>query len=235
MYSAKINGQPTTFGTSGMLYQSNKLMYDRTTNSLWNQFTGEPIAGPLASSGMRLPYFASVVTTWEDWLAEHPDTTVLSLETGIYDPSTYTNEWEPDAIYHKYFASPDTMFPVFNRDTTLAPKQTVIGVNVGDAFKAYATSAFSVEPVINDVVGGRSIVLVGSSLFGTGRVYERNGQTFTEDGDGLLDESGTRWTIGEVELTEVGGTGTLARIPTITSFWHGWFSFHPDTALYQSP
>ena len=85
MYSAKINGEPTTFGTSGMLYQSNKLMYDRTTNSLWNQFTGEPIAGPLASSGMRLPYFASVVTTWEDWLAEHPDTTVLSLETGIYD------------------------------------------------------------------------------------------------------------------------------------------------------
>ena len=127
------------------------------------------------------------------------------------------------------------MFPVFNRDTALAPKQTVIGVNIGDAYKAYATSAFSVEPVINDVVGGRSIVLVGSSLFGTGRVYERNGQTFTEDGDGLLDESGTRWTIGEVELTEVGGTGTLARIPTITSFWHGWFSFHPDTALYGSP
>ena len=55
MYSARIDGEPTTFGTSGLLYRSNKLMYDRTTNSIWNQFTGEPVIGPLAAVAWTTP------------------------------------------------------------------------------------------------------------------------------------------------------------------------------------
>ena len=234
MYSAKIDGESTTFGTSGMLYQSNKLMYDRTTNSLWNQFTGEPIAGPLAPSGIQLDFFPSVLTTWEEWLAEHPDTTVLNIETGVYAPTVYANEWEPSAIYYDYFASPRTMFPVFNRDETLHAKETVIGVGTGGDYKAYPVSAFADEPVINDAVGGQELVIVGSSIWGTGRVYERGERTFAEDVDGLLDADGELWTVGEDALTRADGAESLARIPTITSFWHGWFSFHPDTALYES-
>ena len=233
MYSAKIDGEPTTFGTSGMLYQSNKVMYDRTTESLWNQFTGEPIAGPLASSGIQLDFFPSVLTTWEEWLAEHPDTTVLNIDTGVYSPANYTHEWEPTAIYFDYFASPETMFPVFNRDEALEAKETVIGVGIGGDYKAYPVSAFAGEPVINDAVGGQEIVVVGSSTWGTGRVYERNGRTFAEDGEGLQDAGGGRWTIGEDALSKGDGAETLARIPTITAFWHGWFSFHPDTARYE--
>jgi len=217
-----------------MLYQSNKLMYDRTTESLWNQFTGEPIAGPLASSGIRLDFFPSVLTTWEEWLAEHPDTTVLDIETGVYLPAQYTHEWEPAAFYFDYFSSPETMFPVFNRDEALEAKETVIGVGIGDDYKAYPVSVFAAEPVINDAVGGREIVIVGSSPWGTGRVYERNGRTFTEDGDGLRDAGGAQWTIGEEALSRTDGAETLARIPTITAFWHGWFSFHPDTARYEA-
>ncbi len=232
MYSAKIDGEPTTFGTSGMLYQSNKLMYDRTTNSIWNQFTGEPVVGPLASSGIKLDFFPSVLTTWEEWLAEHPDTTVLDIETGVYSPTQYAHEWEPHAIYYDYFASPRTMFPVFNRDEALHAKETVIGVGINGDYKAYPVSAFAGEPVINDVVGGQGIVVMGSSTWGTGRVYERDGRTFAEDGDGLRDAEGGEWSVGENALTRLDGTETLARIPTITSFWHGWFSFHPDTAVY---
>ena len=232
MYSAKIDGAPTTFGTSGMLYQSNKLMYDRTTNSLWNQFTGEPIAGPLASRGIRIPFFASVLTTWEEWLAEHPDTTVLDIETGVYSSSVYLHEWDTDAIYHDYFASPETMFPVFNRNATLRPKETIIGVAIGGDTRAYPVSAFAVEPVINDAVGGREIVIAGSSLWGTGRVYERNGLQFTDADGGLRDADGALWTITEDALTREDGAAALARIPSVTSFWHGWFSFHPDTSIY---
>ena len=184
MYSAKINGEPTTFGTSGMLYQSNKLMYDRTTNSIWNQFTGEPVVGPLADSGIKLDFFPSVLTTWEEWLAEHPDTTVLNIDTGVYSPAVYAHEWEPNAIYFDYFSSPRTMFPVFNRDEALLPKETVIGVGINGDYKAYPVSAFADEPVINDVVGGQEIVIAGSSTWGTGRVYERGGRTFAEEGDG---------------------------------------------------
>ncbi len=234
MYSAKINGEPATFGTSGMLYQSNKLMYDRTTNSIWNQFTGEPVVGPLADSGIKLDFFPSVLTTWEEWLAEHPDTTVLNVDTGVYSPTVYAHEWEPQAIYFDYFSSPRTMFPVFNRDEALLPKETVIGVGINGDYKAYPVSAFVDEPVINDVVGGQEIVIAGSSTWGTGRVYERGGRTFAEEGDGLRDADGNSWTIGEDALTRADGAETLPRIPTITSFWHGWFSFHPDTARYES-
>lgn len=215
-----------------MLYQSNKLMYDRATNSVWNQFTGEPVVGPLASSGIKLDFFPSVLTTWEEWLAEHPDTTVLDVDTGVYSPAVYANEWEPNAIYYDYFASPRTMFPVFNRDETLHAKETVIGVGINGDYKAYPVSAFADEPVINDTVGGKEIVILGSSTWGTGRVYERNGRTFTEDGDELREAGSTAWSVGENELTRSDGAETLARIPTITSFWHGWFSFHPDTAIY---
>ena len=234
MYSAKVNGEPTTFGTSGMLYQSNKLMYDRTTDSIWNQFTGEPVVGPLADSGIKLDFFPSVLTTWEEWLAEHPDTTVLDVDTGVYSPAVYAHEWEPQAIYFDYFSSPRTMFPVFNRDDALLPKETVIGVGIDGGHKAYPVSAFADEPVINDAVGGREIVLVGSSAWGTGRIYERGGRTFAGEGDGLRDSDGALWTIGEDALTREDDAETLARIPAITSFWHGWFSFHPDTAVYES-
>ena len=89
MYSGIVNGEPTTFGTSGLLYRSNKVMYDRATRSLWNQFIGEPVIGPLADSGIRQPFFPSVVTTWGEWWDEHPDTTVLAQDTGVYPAEFY--------------------------------------------------------------------------------------------------------------------------------------------------
>ena len=66
MYSAKIDGEPTTFGTSGLLYRSNKLMYDRKTESLWSSLLGEPVIGLLADSEIKLAFFPVVLTTWEE-------------------------------------------------------------------------------------------------------------------------------------------------------------------------
>jgi hypothetical protein len=66
VYSAKIDGEPTTFGTSGLLYRSNKLMYDRNTESLWSSLLGEPVIGPLADSEIKLAFFPVVLTTWEE-------------------------------------------------------------------------------------------------------------------------------------------------------------------------
>ena len=157
MYSAKIDGEPTTFGTSGMLYQSNKLMYDRTTDSLWNQFTGEPIAGPLASSGIQLDFFPSVLTTWEEWLAEHPGYDRLEhRDRGLRAEQVRARVGAVRYLL-RLLRFPDTMFPVFNRDETLRAKETVIGLGIEGDYKAYPVSAFAEEPVINDVVGGREI------------------------------------------------------------------------------
>ena len=241
MYSAKIEGKPTTFGTSGMLYRSNKVMYDRATKSLWHQFTGEPIIGPLANSGIVLPFFPSVVTTWAEWLEEHPDTTVISTETGLYAPSFYVPETDSRAIYFEYFNSPETMFPVPHRKDGLEPKDIVAGLSIGGAHKAYPVTSLQRERVVNDTVGGQEVVIVASASTRSGRAYHRNGLQFSgvEDGGApaaeLRDGDGALWQVTEKHLImRDDPTQTLARIPTSTSFWFGWFSFHQDTLLFDA-
>ena len=137
MYSAKIDGERTTFGTSGLLYLNNKLMYDRTTNSLWSSLIGEPVIGPLADSGIELDIFPSLMTTWEEWLTISPETTVLSNDTGIYAPQDYKPEEDDTSFYFDYRAAPDTMFPLWIRDPSLEPKDEVLGLDLDGASKAY--------------------------------------------------------------------------------------------------
>ena len=244
MYSARINGEPTTFGTSGMLYRSNKVMYDRLTNSLWNQFTGEPVIGTLWDSGIVLDFFPVLLTTWEEWVELHPDTTVLAQETGVYPAGFYHPEEDPRAIYYEYFTSPETMFPVPDRSDLLTTKDIVLGVGLNDSHKAYSTSALRANRIINDAVGDEEIVVLGSATSEAGRAYHRDGRSFSlapgEDQPGiplaLEDNEGGRWLVTEEFLVNAADESeTLARIPTHMSFWFGWFQFHPDTELYTGP
>ena len=240
MYSAKINGEPTTFGTSGLLYRSNKLMYDRSTKTILRQFSGEPVIGPLADSGIRLPFFPVTLTTWGEWLAEHPDTTVISQETGYYPPSFYGPESDPRSIYYEYFNSPDTMFPVWNRSAVLETKDVVLGLGIGGAFKAYPVLVLQQERVVNDVLGGTEVVVIGSSRSQAARAYERQGSLFSLGEDGadtlptvLVDSDKVMWLVTEEYLINNNDPSQkLKRIPTHMSFWFGWFEFHPDTKVY---
>ncbi len=242
MYSGIVNGEPTTFGTSGLLYRSNKVMYDRATRSLWNQFIGEPVIGPLADSGIRQPFFPSVVTTWGEWWDEHPDTTVLAQDTGIYPASFYVPEDNPQAIYFSYFTAEEVMFPVWLRDETFQPKQVVVGLSVGDSAKAYSVGDLQNERLVNDTVGGLNVVVVASPESRAGRIYERGDLSFAPAGDDnpdlapavLVDDTGARWTVTETGLvSEADSSNMLTRIPSITSFWFGWFQYHPDTEIYS--
>ena len=245
MYSARINGQPTTFGTSGMLYRSNKVMYDRQTFSLWNQLTGEPVIGPLWDSGLRLEYFPVVLTTWEEWLALHPDTTVLDQDTGVYPASFYVPEENPRAIYYSYFNSTETMFPVPDRDGRLDLKDIVLGVRLNDSYKAYSSDALRRSRIVNDVVGREEIVVLGSAASEGARAYNRDGRSFRLPGGGgeqpaipltIEDADGGTWRVTEGFLVNTADeTERLERIPTHMSFWFGWFQFHPDTELYTGP
>ena len=243
MYSAKVEGEPTTFGTSGLLYRSNKVMYDRATRSLWHQFTGEPIIGPLADSGIRLPFFPSLLTTWEEWLAEHPDTTVLALETGVYKPDFYVPESNPDATYYEYFSSPDTMFPVWIRSQELETKQVVLGLGIGDTYKAYPIVALQRERVVNDKLGGMEVVIIASSSSQGARAYERGMHAFGV-GDSaapgiptsLVDSTGAMWQVTEEFLVnESDPAQKFKRLSSHTSFWFGWYQFHPETLVYGQP
>src|SRR5690606_1398732 len=82
-YDAVVDGRPLAFATSGLLYRSNKLMFEVETGSLWSSLTWEPVVAPLVGSGLKLAPLPVVTTTWGEWRRRHPETSVLSLDTGF--------------------------------------------------------------------------------------------------------------------------------------------------------
>ena len=222
LYETRVRGRrkPFVFGSSGLLYRSNKLMYDTQTNSLWNQFTGRPVVGKLTGSKIELKVLPVVITSWQDWLAAHPDTTVLSLDTG------FDRDYRPGQPYGAYFGSPDLMFPVVIRDRRLAPKDRIFVLRDGANEMAWALSLFEGGAVLHDRVGPRDVVLVGKMETETVRAYESGGRTFvaTEEGPSRLASEGAIWTVTEGALTGPGGE-TLARLPGHVAYWFAWQSY----------
>ncbi|MEO1289245.1 MAG: DUF3179 domain-containing (seleno)protein [Chloroflexota bacterium] len=224
------------FGSTGMLMRSNKLMYDRNTNTVWNAFTGIPAFGPLVSADLELPLLPVVVTTWSDWLADHPDTSVLSLDTG------FRRDYRNGSAYSDYFNSPDLMFPSFQQDTENADnKEMIFGLNFDDNPRAYPLTVLAEQAVINDTLNDVNLVIVSETLperdfFEPGgaavRAYDRGELAFSQNEAGqLVDDSGVVWTVTEDALVANDGR-TLDRIAGHLAFWFGWYGFYPETDLY---
>lgn len=231
MYDSELNGQDVTFGTSGFLYQNNKLMYDRTTNSLWHSLTGEPVVGELANSGVGLKRYPVTITTWLDWLEQHPDTTVVDIDTGFsrryFDPS------DVGSAYFEYRASPTAMFPTFGVDGRLPEKSNVVGIASGGESVAYPLDVIFRERVINTDVGETSLVVLGHPLTGVLGVFDRGGLEFSagEDPRELVDDSGVSWVVGDDGLESATGR-LLPRLPARELFWFAWAAFFPGTSVY---
>ena len=119
-YESVVDGRHITFGTSGLLYRSNKLMFDNETKSLWNTLEGVPVVGPLVNSGVRLRHRSVVTTTWKEWRRKHLETTVLSLDTG------HERDYREGAAYRDYFSTDDLMFAVSKTDRRLKNKDEVV-------------------------------------------------------------------------------------------------------------
>ncbi len=222
LYETAVEGRPAPliFGSSGLLYRSNKLMFDRATESLWNQFTGEPVAGPLRGSGIRLAIRPAVTTTWGAWRKRHPKTRVLSLETG------HKRDYGSGVVYQDYFASPDLMFPAIVRDESVAKRKDVVfGIRDVAAARAWPVEAFRATPIINDAVGARSVVLIGDAEAQTVRAYDRGSETFGPGpGAESLTSAAGAWRVEETALIGPNGQ-TLARIPGHLSYWFAWDSY----------
>jgi len=152
VFDGKINGKDLTFGVSGMLYQSDMLLYDRKTDSLWSQIKGEAVTGPM--TGARLKLLSSTQTTWGKWKKKHPETRVLSQTTG------YRRDYDRDP-YRGYYTSSRLMFGVKNRNKAYHPKERMIGLELGGAFKAYPFSelAKAKQPVV-DKLNGSSVKVI---------------------------------------------------------------------------
>lgn len=223
------------FGTSGFLHQSNKLMFDRETESLWQSLTGEPVVGELAHSGLQLEFLPINFTTWEDWLARNPETSVLALEQG--QRVQYHHPDSPNAVYADYFSTPDVWFPPYLRNDELEEKSRVYGVEFGNGATAYPLDTLSEAQVVNDRVGILDVVITFDSASELVRSYERGGRTFTRGANPgeILDDSGVLWIEGEDGLEASDGSGTvLERVIGIESFWFGWFAFRPHSQIYRA-
>jgi len=239
------DGKEYTFGSSGFLFRSNKLMYDRQTRTLWNQLTGEPMLGELADTDVKLSLLPVVLTTWAEWQKQHPDTVVLDVNTGHDRPYT------PGAAYGDYFSAADTMFPVWQRNELLPAKARVYALRINGVPKAYPVEALTAEKVVNDSLGGTSVVLVatrgavqvegvnqrvGPVTYDAGgevRAFDRGDCTFSPgpDADPVIDAEGQSWTVTEEAL--IGPNGESApRLNGHLAYWFGWFAFFPNTLVY---
>ncbi len=235
-----IDGERVQFGTSGFLYRSNKLMFDRKTETLWHQFRGVPAVGPLVGSGMELEVLPMTLTVWSDWVAEHPDTTVLDLDTGIYPEDAYTPESQNDSAYFAYRFQKDTIFPVPQRNADLRTKEQVFGLAFGDEARAYPLSLFDDQTVINDTLAGREVVIFAAAGATGVRAYERGGHVFTRSPSAaggavtLTDENEVAWQAGENALVSLDGSGeTLKQVSSRDSYWFGWYAFYPHTDIFS--
>jgi hypothetical protein len=144
------NGKtPRSFGVSGLLFNSDVLLYDRETESLWSQILGKAVAGKL--SGEELNIYPSQLTTWGQWQKNEPLTKVLSTQTG------YTRNYEQVA-YAQYLNSEKLMFPVANKSDRLSNKERVLGLQVGEKFKAYPYSVLKKKNLpIEDTFNGKKL------------------------------------------------------------------------------
>jgi hypothetical protein len=224
-----VGGTTYTFGSSGFLFRSNKLMYDRQTESLWHNLTGEPVVGSLAHSGIKLLVLPVVITTWEGWLRAHPDTVVLDINTG------FERDYTPGKPYGHYFASSDTMFPVSPRDRRLPPKAYVFALQLKGQPKAYPLEVLSQERVVNDTLAGVNLTILANTATRTARAYERHEYSFVS-GDTptsvVEQRSGETWQVQEEYLVNPSTGERLPRLGGHVSYWFGWYAFYPSTEVY---
>jgi hypothetical protein len=245
-FERTVDGRDLDFGTTGRLRFSNLIMYDRQTESWWQQATGDAIAGEL--TGSQLESLPAPIVSWEDFRSAHPDAEVLSRETGydrIYGQNPYAGYDDVDASPFLY-DGPDT-------PGDLPPMARVITVDTEEEAVAYPYDVLRESPAINDVVDGEPIAVLwqkgtASALdedsidagrdVGSAGVFSRklDGRTlsFRSEGGTILDEeTGSEWNVlGEAVAGELEGQ-RLEPVVSIDHFWFSWAAFRPETRVYE--
>lgn len=149
VFEPLVGGERTTFGTSGKLYQSNLVMYDRLTDTYWSQVLGEGIVGE--HTGSRLTLLPYKNMAWSDWKARYPDGKVLSRATGHF--RDYTR-----SPYGDYDTNTSVYFPVDYTDTRYHVKETIFGLEIDGQFRAYPLPELKAsEDVFTDEFAGKTI------------------------------------------------------------------------------
>lgn len=237
-YKSTVGSTLRTFGTSGLLYRSNKLMFDRETMSLWSTLDGRPVIGALAGQPLTLEAHPVVTTTWGEWRTQHPSTTVLSIDTG------YDRDYGEGVAYRDYFSTDRLMFRVPRPDTRLKNKDEILGILVpaiggGRQAFAFSVSYLSTRRIHHETVEGRRLVVL-TSPEGANRVYEAGDLTIRAwvDAQTVRDSVGRPWTVTEEALiprepATAAPPSTHPRVTAFRAFWFGWHAQFPETGLVK--
>jgi hypothetical protein len=247
VFDRRVDGVLHDFGTSGKLYKSDLVMYDRQTHSLWAQMEGRAIVGERA--GTRLMLVPANTLSYAEWKAIYPAGKVLSRDTGharAYGMNPYTSYDEPGLAPFLFDGRPDPRRP---------PKERVVGVVLGGVARAYPWSLLETRRVVHDTLGGERLVVFfrpgtlsaldqaridQSRAVGATAVFdpEAGGKplTFEPADDGFRDrETGSRWNLlGHAVAGPLAGR-RLRPIQHVDAFWFAWAAFHPATTLHGAP
>ncbi len=173
VYDAKVGDKTLNFGVSGLLYNSDVLLYDRQSESLWSQIISSAISGPM--QGQKLTRIPALHTTWQEWLKQFPQTLVLSQSTG------YQRNYQTTP-YQGYNESNDIFFPVSNRDFRYHSKEVVIAIEVNGLTKAYPFVELARYQkaqqlsVLRDSIAGAEIVVEFNLAARSGRIIDAKGK-----------------------------------------------------------
>jgi hypothetical protein len=246
-FPREFKGEVLRFGVSGLLRNSDLVMWDNLTTSLWQQTTGEGIVGDFA--GEQLEFLPTALVRWEDFRSSHPDGEVLSRDTGSnfdYGRNGYVGYSSASAPYGRFFDDEiDERFRALER---------VVGVRSGGENKAYPYSVLAVERTVNDTVGGEAVTVwwgaedtsdpldagrtAEGAAIGTGVAFIPivDGQvlTFTATGDAEFTdaETGSTWNIlGEAIDGPLAGS-KLSLAVHQNEFWFAWSAFNSDSPVH---
>jgi Protein of unknown function (DUF3179) len=244
-FDRRAAGRVLDFGTSGMLYNSDLVMYDRQTRSLWPQIEGRAVAGVLTGTTLT-PYVVSTVS-WGEWRAAHPDDWVLSRDTGHprdYGRNPYTGYDQPTGAPFALDRDADPRLP---------PKTRVVGLGAGDHAVAVTLARVAAERVLEVTPDRKPVVLfarpgLASALdtadIASGRqvaataafdpLVDGRRLSFRPDGDRFVDaDTGSQWNLlGEATKGPLHGR-QLTPVQHVDTFWFAWAAFQPDTRLIK--
>ncbi len=227
-YDMIFNGTFHDLGTSGFLYRSNKLMYDKETQSLWNTIEGAPVVGPLADKGIQLETFPVVTTTWGEWKKLHPETKVLAI------PREHVRDYSEGAAYSDYFATDELMFPVPKADNRLANKAEVLIIRAPNYRQD--PLAISIEYLRRKkwyrgkIKDTNFIVLADKSGVRAFDIQKIDMVNFKKGQ--LKDAAGNTWQIKGNELVS-SNNQVLPQLDSHNIFWFAWFNSYPETRLVK--
>ncbi|MDH5020327.1 DUF3179 domain-containing protein [Halobacterium rubrum] len=217
----------TTFGVSGRLVNNNLVMYDRATETWWPQVLATGVPGPWNSpeETRSLREFRLVWTTWGRWRDQHPDTEVLSRDTGFaknYDRDPY-GSYNPRRGYYEPESAP--MFSSPADDDRLATKTVVLGARTPEGAVAFEKHRLRNEHLVTGDLAGTPVLAVYDDALDTGYVYRNpEDRAFEFRDDGTV-ESADGETHDPTSLP-------LDRVLAFDAMWFAWNGFYPDTSLY---